>query len=216
MNPDSHQRVAPPEIPNASRTPLPSPSRIVLAQPVVRYPADEKVTIENDGDIELDTGTGTNAKVLTTADIFVQGSTEGVKAQLESLKSQLQSALDEIATMKNQISSLLSSETDPQVGTVTQEKWCVGTSGGQVECTTDAPLSAIPAGSLHGYCFVDLDEWDMGTCENAYAPALCVSGQCDCEEGYTKVQMMFGGQGAVQALSREIQRWPDTFSCMKD
>ena len=173
---------------------------------MVRYPADEKVTIENDGDIELDTGTGANAKVLTTADIFVQGSTEGVKAQLDSVKSQLQSALDEIATMKNQISSLLSSETDPEVGTVTQEKWCVGTSGGQVECTTDAPLSAIPAGSLLGHCYRSCDG-NGCRCGSASFPALCISSQCHCEEGYTKVNVAKANTG---------YGYPDINLCLKD
>ena len=66
---------------------------------MVRYPADEKVTIENDGDIELDTGTGANAKVLTTADIFVQGNTQGLLAQLTSLANrvnQLETKLAEL------------------------------------------------------------------------------------------------------------------------
>ena len=100
MNPGSHQRVAPPELPNASRTPLPSPSRLVFAQPVVRYPADEKVTIENDGDIELDTGTGANAKVLTTADIFVQGNTQGLLAQLTSLANRVNQLETKLAALE--------------------------------------------------------------------------------------------------------------------
>jgi hypothetical protein len=52
---------------------------------VVRYPTTDKVAIENDGDIELNTGTVASAKVLTTADIFVDGSTEGLLAQLTSV-----------------------------------------------------------------------------------------------------------------------------------
>ena len=56
-----------------------------LTQPVVRYPTTDKVAIENDGDIELNTGTVASAKVLTTADIFVDGSTEGLLAQLTSV-----------------------------------------------------------------------------------------------------------------------------------
>ena len=69
-------------------------------QPVVRYPADEKVTIENDGDIELDTGTGANAKVLTTADIFVQGNTQGLLAQLTSLANRVNQLETKIAALE--------------------------------------------------------------------------------------------------------------------
>ena len=69
-------------------------------QPVVRYPADEKVTIENDGDIELDTGTGANAKVLTTADIFVQGNTQGLLAQLTSLTNRVNQLETKLAALE--------------------------------------------------------------------------------------------------------------------
>ncbi len=78
--------------------------------------------------------------VQTTGDIFVKGGTEGISAKLASLKIRLQTSEDEIATIKTEMASLLSTETDPQVGTVTQDKWCVGTSGGQVECTANQPL----------------------------------------------------------------------------
>ena len=68
-----------------------------LTQPVVRYPTTDKVAIENDGDIELNTGTVASAKVLTTADIFVDGSTEGLLAQLTSVTSRLAAAEAKLA-----------------------------------------------------------------------------------------------------------------------
>ena len=68
-----------------------------LPQPVVRYPTTDKVAIENDGDIELNTGTVASAKVLTTADIFVDGSTEGLLAQLTSVTSRLAAAEAKLA-----------------------------------------------------------------------------------------------------------------------
>ena len=67
---------------------------------MVRYPADEKVTIENDGDIELDTGTGANAKVLTTADIFVQGNTQGLLAQMTSLANRVNQLETKLAALE--------------------------------------------------------------------------------------------------------------------
>ena len=70
-----------------------------LTQPVVRYPTNDKVAIENDGDIELDTGTVASAKVLTTADIFVDGSTEGLLAQLTSVTSRLAAAEAKLAAL---------------------------------------------------------------------------------------------------------------------
>ena len=70
---------------------------------MVRYPADEKVTIENDGDIELDTGTGANAKVLTTADIFVQGSTQGLLAQLTSLANRVNQLEDQLINVTSKL-----------------------------------------------------------------------------------------------------------------
>ena len=64
---------------------------------MVRYPTTDKVAIENEGDIELNTGTVASAKVLTTADIFVDGSTEGLLAQLTSVTSRLAAAEAKLA-----------------------------------------------------------------------------------------------------------------------
>ena len=101
----------------------------------------------NEGDIELNTGSAINAKVIITAnrmetsgDVFINGNSESLSSLLANLTMRLQTAQDEITTIKSEIQNLLSAETDPQVGTVTQNKWCVGASGGQVECTADAPL----------------------------------------------------------------------------
>jgi len=101
----------------------------------------------NEGDIELNTGSAINAKVIITAhrmetsgDVFINGNSDSVSSLLANLTMRLQTAQDEITTIKSEIQNLLSSETDPQVGTVTEDKWCVGASGGQVECTADAPL----------------------------------------------------------------------------
>jgi hypothetical protein len=58
------------------------------------------VTIENDGDIELDTGTGANARVLTTADIFVQGNTQGLLAQLTSLANRVNQLETKLAALE--------------------------------------------------------------------------------------------------------------------
>ena len=69
-----------------------------LTQPVVRYPTTDKVAIDNDGDIELNTGTVASAKVLTTADIFVDGSTEGLLAQLTSVTSRLAAVETQLAS----------------------------------------------------------------------------------------------------------------------
>ena len=65
---------------------------------MVRYPTTDKVAIENDGDIELNTGTVASAKVLTTADIFVDGSTEGLLAQLTSVTSRLAAVETQLAS----------------------------------------------------------------------------------------------------------------------
>jgi hypothetical protein len=99
----------------------------------------------NEGDIELNTGSAINAKVIITAnrmetsgDVFINGNSDSVSSLLANLTMRLQTAQDEITTIKSEIQNLLSAETDPQVGTVTEDKWCVGSSGGQVECTGEA------------------------------------------------------------------------------
>jgi len=136
---------------------------------VIKFPSNETVAILNEGDIELSTGNTPNAKVImtapsveTTGDVFVKGNAEGISAQLASLKTRLQSAEDEITTIKTEIASLLSSETDPQVGTVTQDKWCVGTSGGQVECTANQPLLSYTETDPK-VSTVTQDKWCVGT-----------------------------------------------------
>ena len=67
---------------------------------MVRYPTTDKVAIENDGDIELNTGTVASAKVLTTADIFVDGSTEGLLAQLTSLANRVNQLETKLAALE--------------------------------------------------------------------------------------------------------------------
>jgi len=95
-----------------------------------------------------------------------------LKTRLDALKSRVQSAEDEITTIKSEIASLLSAETDPQVGTVTQDKWCVGTSDGQVECSQESPVSAFPS------CFNDGLLTYNGTqytcrCINGFSGSFC-------------------------------------------
>ena len=76
----------------------------------------------------------------TSGDFFMNGNRESVSSLLANLTTRLQNAQDEITTIKTEMQRLLSEETDPKISTVTQDKWCVGASGGQVECTADAPL----------------------------------------------------------------------------
>ena len=123
----------------------------------------------NEGDIELKTGNVPNARIImtapsvqTTGDVFVKGGTEGISAKLASLKNRLQTAEEEITTIKTEMASLLSTETDPQVGTVTQDKWCVGTSGGQVECTANQPLLSYTETDPQ-VGTVTQDKWCIGT-----------------------------------------------------
>ena len=179
---------------------------------MVKFPSNETVAILNEGDIELNTGNIPNAKVImtapsveTTGEIFVKGSAEGISAQLTSLKTRLQSAQDEITTIKTEIASLLSAETDPQVGTVTDGKWCTANAG-QVECTQEAPLAAAPSGSLLGFCSASCDG-NGCRCGSATAPAICLSQACYCEDGYTKVSVNRGNTG---------YGYPDVILCINN
>jgi len=54
-------------------------------------------------------------------------------------------------------------ETDPRISTVTEDKWCVGASGGQVECTQDPPGSCTR--------FEESDDFD--TPDNLISPESC-------------------------------------------
>ena len=137
-------------LPNLNPNPCLDKPLSTVFQPVIKYPSNETVAIVNEGDIELNVGSAINAKVIITAnrtetsgDVFINGNSESVSSMLANLTTRLQTAQDEITTIKTEIQNLLTAETDPQVGTVTQDKWCVGASGGQVECTADAPLLSV-------------------------------------------------------------------------
>jgi len=64
------------------------------------------------------------------------------------------------------------SETDPKVSTVTEDKWCVGTSGGQVECTASAPATSPSVCEVpHRLAFNGTNF--VCTCDNGFSGVNC-------------------------------------------
>ena len=80
------------------------------------------------------------------------------------------------------------SETDPQVGAVTANRWCIG-DGSAVQCNQNAPASTVLLGSMNGYC--TRSESILGNfCDRYrnYEPAYCGGGgMCACRSGYVAV-----------------------------
>ncbi|MBU2652711.1 MAG: hypothetical protein KKA81_17425 [Bacteroidetes bacterium] len=72
-------------------------------------------------------------------------------------------------------------ETDPQVGTITANKWCVGNAGGTaIECTADANAETDPqVGTLTAskWCTTDGTDIDCTSDAPSGLPSGCTSGQ---------------------------------------
>ena len=168
-----------------------------LMQPVVRYPTTDKVAIENDGDIELNTGTVASAKVLTTADIFVDGSTEGLLAQLTSVTSRL-------AAVETQLARLL--ESYPLDATlvagvsVTEECYRSSSNRQTYGCSRDSMWPVIAKAGSND------DAWgcEDGSKRHDLDYGHMASRVCECADGWK-----------TQAIRKIPNDYGDTIVCVK-
>jgi len=113
-------------------------------------------------------------------------------------------------------------ETDPQVGTLTNGKWCTS-NGASVNCTSDVP-SVLPSGTTAGYCYQSGP--GSGSTVSCYPsavkyPAICVATgtflgnptaigvPCSCAVGYTKVMT-----GTTQQVNFQISA--SYYTCVKN
>ena len=84
----------------------PPPAR--PTQPVARIERTNTVAVLHDGDIELNTGNGTNPRIVLKADrveshgdVFLGGMSEGVAAQLTSLTARLEEEAARVAEVRH-------------------------------------------------------------------------------------------------------------------
>ncbi len=134
------------------------------------------------------TGGGTSGDVSLSADTtYLQKRVSGTCAAGSSIR-----VVNSDGTVACQTDNVgITSETDPQVGTLTNTKWCT-TDGSAVNCTSDAPAGGgtpIPTG-LYGYCRY-IQNPGGSSCGPAYPPAYCAGVSCACPSGYTLVQTAY-------------------------